>query len=216
MKRDLFCWKVVGMNEFDVKARSWDDDPVKRERARVIAEAIKASVPLNDTMSALEYGCGTGLLSFALRPSLGSIILADSSEGMLEVLRDKLRSSGISTMRPVALDLAVEPLPDERVDLIYSAMTLHHVPDTDQLLGRFRALLNPAGILCIADLDQEDGSFHGPEFTGHKGFDRQELAAKASRAGFREIRFSTVFALEKEVAGTRRVFPVFLMVARIA
>jgi hypothetical protein len=93
-------------------------------------------------------------------------------------------------------------------------MTLHHISDTDRILGRFHQLLNETGYLCIADLDREDGAFHGPGFEGHKGFDRDEMASRVSQGGFEDIGFSTVFEVEKEVDGGRRSFPVFLMTAR--
>jgi ubiquinone/menaquinone biosynthesis C-methylase UbiE len=202
------------MIDFDARARGWDADPVKVERARTIAVAIANRLPLTTTMTALEYGCGTGVVSFALQPFLGRITLADSSEGMLQVLREKIVANDIRNMQSLALDLVADPLPPERFSLIYSAMTLHHIPDTELILCRFHALLERGGFLCIADLDREDGSFHGPGFDGHNGFDRNDLGARVSRAGFGEIAFSTVFEVEKEVGGEKRYFPVFLMTAR--
>jgi ubiquinone/menaquinone biosynthesis C-methylase UbiE len=202
------------MIDFDARAREWDADPVKVERARTIAEAIAERVPLSPHMTALEYGCGTGVVGFALQPFLGRITLADSSQGMLRVLREKLAASDIRNMEPRALDLVADPMPQERFDLVYSAMTLHHIPDTALILSRFHALLNPSGYLCIADLDHEDGSFHGPDFEGHHGFDREELAERATRAGFEDITFATVFEVVKEAGGKPRPFPVFLMTAR--
>ena len=204
------------MSEFDAKAKNWDTDPVKTERASSVAAAIRATVPLSPSMSALEYGCGTGLLSFALQPELGRIVLADSSEGMLAELRRKLDATGIANMQPLALDLAVDPVPTERFDLIYSLMTLHHIPDTGAILRQFRTLLKHPGFLCIADLDREDGSFHGADFAGHRGFDRRELAALAKAAGFAEVNFVTAFQVPKMIAGEKIDFPVFLMTARTA
>jgi ubiquinone/menaquinone biosynthesis C-methylase UbiE len=204
------------MIDFDERARDWDADPVKVQRARTIAEAIARQVPLKPGTKALEYGCGTGVVSFALQPFLGRITLADTSAGMLQVLREKIVASGIRNMHPLALDLMSDPLPPERYGLIYSAMTLHHIPDTDLLLRCFHVLLEPGGYLCIADLDREDGSFHGPGFDGHNGFDRDHLGGRAALAGFEEIGFSTVFKVEKEVSGENRHFPVFLMTARKA
>ena len=202
------------INDFDAKAKSWDTDPVKTERARSVAAAIRTTVPLSPSMRALEYGCGTGLLSFALQPELGRIVLADSSEGMLAELRRKLAATGIANMQPLALDLAVDPPPAERFDLIYSLMTLHHIPDTGAILRQFHTLLKRPGFLCIADLDREDGSFHGADFDGHQGFDRQELTAMTKAAGFAEVSFVTAFQVPKMIAGEKKNFPVFLMTAR--
>jgi ubiquinone/menaquinone biosynthesis C-methylase UbiE len=204
------------MIDFDTRAKDWDADPVRVERARAVAEEIRARVPLTADMTALEYGCGTGLLSFALQPYLARITLADTSEGMLAVLKEKLASSGIRNMTPVKLDLLTDPLPRERYQLIYSLMTLHHLPDTDQVLRDFHTLLDRPGFLCIADLEQEDGSFHGPDFSGHKGFAPHELTARAAGAGFRNIEFATVFKMTRAMSGKKGTFPLFLMVAERA
>ncbi len=109
------------------------------------------------------------------------------------------------------LDLMTDPLPDDRFDIVDSLMTFHHISDTDRILGDLFALLARPGYLCIADLDSEDGSFHGADFAGHKGFDRDELAQKAARAGFANITFSSAFNISK--GSPPKDFPVFLMVA---
>lgn len=199
---------------FDEKAKTWDEDPMKAARAEAVAREIRAQVALERQMTALEYGCGTGLLSFALREQFKHITLADSSRGMLAALDEKIRSAAIDNMSALKLDLASDPLPSQRFDLIDSLMTLHHIDDTDALLRALHALLKSPGTLCLADLDSEDGSFHGADFCGHKGFDREALQRQATEAGFRNIRFTTVFTIRKTVAtGTEKDFPVFLMVA---
>ncbi len=201
------------MNEFDQKAQQWDAKLIRVERAQAVADGIKAAVPLSPKMTALEYGCGTGLVSFALQPALGHITLADSSTGMLTILREKITAGNIQNMTPVQLDLITDPLPAERYQLIYTLMTLHHIADTDKMLRAFYQLLDNSGYLCVADLDQEDGTFHEDEFHGHLGFDREELSAKVRQAGFQKIGFSTVFHMRKDVNGASKNFPIFLMVA---
>jgi ubiquinone/menaquinone biosynthesis C-methylase UbiE len=199
--------------DFDARATTWDDDPVKTVRAQAVADEIVRRVPLERTMRAMEYGCGTGLLSFMLRSRVGEVTLADVSDGMLAVAAQKIAVANDAAMRTAKLDLLVDPPPDQRFDVIYSAMTLHHIPDTDAILRRFNAVLARPGYLCIADLDAEDGSFHGAGFDGHLGFDRATLGAKARQAGFAKVSFSTAYEMKKAVAGVARTFPVFLMVA---
>ncbi len=196
---------------FDKQAKTWDEDPMKTARAEAVAAGIKTLAPMAAHMSGLEYGCGTGLLSFALQPQLQQITLADSSPGMLNVLQQKIEARHINNMHPVKLDLTSDPLPSERFDLIYSLMTFHHIPDTDKILRDLYALLTGSGHLCIADLDSEDGSFHGLDFSGHKGFDRETLTQQAKNAGFRNIRFTSVFTITKGTPAME--YPVFLMVA---
>jgi ubiquinone/menaquinone biosynthesis C-methylase UbiE len=200
-------------DDFDARAATWDDDPAKVARARAIADAIVREVPLARSMNALEYGAGTGLVGFMLRPQLADVTLADLSDGMLAVATKKIAAAGDPHMRAIKLDLLADPLPDRRYDVVFSAMTLHHIPGTQAILRRFRDVLSKHGVLCIADLDSEDGSFHGEGFDGHRGFNRAELGAKARNAGFASVRFVTAYEMKKESGGVTRTFPIFLMVA---
>ncbi len=203
------------MTNFDERAKDWDSDPMKVNRARTVADAIRRAIPLAADMSALEYGCGTGLLSFALQADLGVITLADTSLGMLNVLAEKIASSGVTNMRPIRLDLSTDPLPAERFDLTYSLMTLHHIPDTRDILSKFHALLAPGGWLCIADLDKEDGTFHTDGTTDvHLGFERGELRQRVEDAGFSDVKFSPAYEIKKNINGVEKTFPVFLLTAR--
>lgn len=200
-------------DHFDTKSRQWDENPVFRERGQKIAQAIREAVSPNRNMRALDYGCGTGQLSFPLKNELGAILMADSSRGMLDVLTEKIAVHGVTNMTPVKLDLLIDPPPAQRFDLIYTSMTLHHVPDTARLLHVFHGLLKPGGTLCIADLDKEDGSFHGLEVDVHHGFERSELSLRATQTGFLDIHFQTVFSITKDRETGTQDYPVFLMTA---
>jgi ubiquinone/menaquinone biosynthesis C-methylase UbiE len=203
------------MTNFDERAKDWDSDPKKVERAGQVAEQIRQMVPLSREMIALEYGCGTGLLSFALQADLGQITLADTSQGMLDVLIGKIKAAGVTNMHPVRLDLAVDTIPVARYHVTYSLMTLHHIHDTQDILRKFHTLLKPNGALLIADLDKEDGSFHTDGTTDvHKGFTRTELQAQVETAGFNGIQFTTAHRIKKMIGDEEKTFPVFLMSAR--
>lgn len=202
------------MTSFDERAKHWDADPTKVDRAYAIADAIIRNVPLRADMCALEYGCGTGLLGFRLRPHIGDLTLADVSDGMLDVVREKLAAKPDASARATKLDLLSDRLPEQRFDVICTAMTLHHIPDTDGVLRRFAAMLAPSGYLCIADLDAEDGSFHGQGEDVHHGFDRDVLGERIASAGLRVLRFFTAYTMQKMTADGMRSYPIFLMVAQ--
>jgi ubiquinone/menaquinone biosynthesis C-methylase UbiE len=203
------------MTNFDERAKDWDSDPDKVKRARAVADAIRNVVPLSSSMKALEYGCGTGLVSFALQEDLGQITLADTSQGMLDVLGDKIVNAGVKNMHPVRLDLVSDPLPAEKYHVTYSLLALHHIKDAREILSKFRDVLEPNGYLIVADLDKEDGTFHTDGTTDvHLGFARSELQEWVETAGFGNVRFSTGYEIKKEVNGKEKAFPVFLMTAQ--
>lgn len=212
------------MNYFDAKAAEWDNNPKRRELIRSIAAAIKKAVPLSKTMSAMEFGCGTGLLSHELLPMIdcperglgpsrrGNITASDLSPGMIEQLQKRIEKEEIENIIACCLDIFKNP-PDEKYDLIFSAMALHHVPDTDALLDRFAELLAPGGWIALADLDTEDGTFHD-EDSGpvHHGFEREELMHKLRARGFCETAAVTAHIMQKPSGS----YPVFLITARKA
>ena len=200
------------MNEFDIKALTWDDNPLFVERSKHIADKIREHVPFNKDMIGFEYGCGTGSLSFNLLPYLKSITLADSSEGMLDVLKQKIMKHGVTSMEVLKTDLMVDEIPEKKFDIIYSALALHHIEDIESILVKFNKMLKQSAFLCIADLDLEDGSFHGKDFNGHKGFDRNEMKRLFESAGFRNIKIDTCYEIKKtSEQGQEKFYPVFLM-----
>jgi 2-polyprenyl-3-methyl-5-hydroxy-6-metoxy-1,4-benzoquinol methylase len=142
-------------------------------------------------------------------------MLADTSQGMLDVLSAKIKDAGFDNLHPIRLDLTSQPALPTHFDVIYSLMVMHHIPEIAIVLRQFHALLNPDGYLCIADLEKEDGSFHGPEVRDvHPGFDRTELEAQVLEAGFRVVSFSKVYSIKKLVNGREKLFPIFLMVTK--
>ena len=201
------------MNDFDLRAAQWDANPIKQECARAVARAIIDMVPLHQQRRVLEYGCGTGLLGFQLQPHCDQLLLADSSTGMLDVLSTKIARQRITNMTPLNLDLTRDPLPSLRCDLVVTLMTVHHVRDVSSLLCSFCGLLDRPGYLCIADLDREDGTFHGAGFSGHAGFERSWLRDRVREAGFSQVRIVTAYRMPRYVGSTLRYFSLFLLVA---
>jgi tRNA (cmo5U34)-methyltransferase len=198
------------MSSFDDRARDWDKNTIHTERSVAIAAELEKMVPLNPSMKALEYGAGTGLLSFLLKDRFAEITLMDNSREMVEVCIQKTHYYKTEHIYPILFDLEHNDY-EGKFDIIFTQMVLHHVNNVEIILNKFYSLLNPGGYLAIADLYTEDGSFHGPDVLDvHRGFDPIELADNLKAKGFKTFEHKTCF----EIKRADQLFPVFLLVTK--
>ena len=204
------------MKHFDKQAKDWDNNPMKIERAAFFANEIVDFIQPNPTDIALEFGCGTGLLSYQLKDVFKIITLADNSEGMIQVLEDKIKNLSLTNFKPLLVDLLEENLDIGKFNVIYSLMTLHHIHDLNKVSKIFHSLLETNGYLCITDLVKEDGSFHAdhPDFVGHNGFDKNELTKILLNNGFKTEYYNISYIIEKELKNETKKYPLFLMICK--
>jgi len=198
------------MSSFDSRAREWDKDKMHMERSVAIAAELEKRIPLDYSMKVLEYGAGTGILSFLLKDRFSEIILMDSSQEMIKVCLEKADYFQADHMKPIWFDLEHSDY-TSTFDLIYNQMVLHHINDIETIFNKFYSLLNTGGYLAIADLFPEDGSFHGPNVNVHLGFDPQLLKSTLESIGFKNIEYTACFEIKRE---SGKKFPVFLLVAK--
>jgi tRNA (cmo5U34)-methyltransferase len=202
------------MNEFDIKAAEWDQNPMHWDRSESIVNEIKKLIPLKKQMTALEYGAGTGITSFLLKDYLKEITTMDSSSEMVRVMNEKIKTTKVKNLKTLNFDLEHEDYKGGKFDLIFTQMVLHHVTDIENIIKKFYSLVHPGGYLAIADLYPEDGSFHGERFTGHKGFDMGILSNQIRKKGFTNISHRKCFVINKKISDTiTKQFDVFLMIA---
>lgn len=202
----------MATSQFDTKAADWD----KNHRRQILAEKVAAAIAslLHDKkVKALEFGCGTGLVGLELAQFFTAMTAVDTSKEMIRVLADKLKKEGLSHITPLQQDIVSEPL-SERFQLIFTSMALHHVQDIDEVLQCLADHLEPDGMLAIADLDENEQTFHNDHSHGftHNGFNRETLAAKLQDRGFSVPEFvdvHTIFRNDKN--GNEHPFTVFLL-----
>ena len=202
--------------DFNEKAKNWDKDPDRMARACAFADEIVSIQGKNKKRSALEFGSGTGNVSFCLGNAFDTIILADTSKGMLEVLDEKIHATGAKGMVSY---LITESDPLSRLkdfDVVYTLLTLHHIKDIAAIFRDFAGVLDKGGYLFIGDLLTEDGSFHfrDPEFDGHKGFDPESLMNTASENGFEAISWKIFYTIKREHNSVMKDYPLFILAAR--
>lgn len=203
------------MSDFDEKAASWDDNPDHFNRAVKLANYFKEHIDLTKVKKAMEYGSGTGLLSFALKDDLPEITLMDNSIEMTKEAQRKVDEQQIKSLHPLQYDIMTQERLEDKYDLIFILQTFHHIDDSQLFLEKSSQLLTTGSYLVIIDLVKEDGTFHEDEFHGHKGFVQEELEAKMQRAGLEPTHYGICHIIEKEVeGGITKEYPLFMMVGK--
>jgi len=194
------------IDHFAHKSKSWDMNSKRVQNAKGIADLIVKNIKLNRSMELMDFGAGTGLLSYFVSPHVSKISAVDNSPSMLLEFKNKCDEFSCET-EIIEKDLSTDLL-DRKFDGIISSMTIHHLEDTKALFSKLYTMLNEGGFIAIADLDTEDGSFHSDNAgVFHHGFDRETLEKEAKEVGFREIGFELASTISKP----HREFTVFLM-----
>jgi SAM-dependent methyltransferase len=208
---------------FNAEALSWDNNPDVQQATALAHKAYLSHLPDPGTLSTyniLDLGCGTGLLSLALAPSVRSVTAVDASDGMIAALQSKLASpdNTVKNVRPVCAllqdpddaRLAVDPVtgtaqPGRRFDLVVSHLVLHHIPDLPALFKTIHGCLWQGGKVMVTDFEDfgpEARKFHPEEKMDgveRHGIERAEIRRVLEGAGFEEVKVETAFEMGKKV-----------------
>jgi ArsR family transcriptional regulator len=178
---------------FDRHARQWDDLarmllPVPEYRLRLL-EQVQEGVTL------LEIGVGTGGLLTELAARASQVIGVDHSPAMLEEARRRLTAAGITGVELRLGEMSHLPLSDASVGCVVANMVLHHAADPAQVLTEIRRVLAPGGSLLLADLARHEREAAREQLADQwLGFDEAEMTGWLGNAGFIEVEFERIAA----------------------
>lgn len=200
------------MVDFDTMAAGYDTDR-RANRAIVIADAIRSRIAYEKGLSAMEFGCGTGLVGMNFIDVFESLTFLDSSRGMIEQVIQKIANYNNPNLSAVCCDILADTTFSSKFNYIFSSLVLHHIPGTSAILARLAGALHSGGHLIIVELDADDGSFHAnhPGFDGHNGFEQDALANLARSAGFSSVDNETFYNGIKTVDGVSSPYSLFIM-----
>lgn len=206
------------MTTFDQKAAGWDLNPERLKLHSDIARKIIDQLPMKDTWRALEFGCGTGLMSFLLSDKLGQIDCIDTSAGMIEELDKKLALPGApENINTHCRLLEQDTFAPDSFDFLFTILALHHIEDVESIIKLFARIIKKDGYIALVDLDKEDGSFHQGTETGvrHNGFERDYIQNLLEDEGFRLTAVETAAFRKRECEdGSIKSYPLFLISGR--
>jgi ubiquinone/menaquinone biosynthesis C-methylase UbiE len=204
---------MINKDSFAERATTWDEDPKKIEMTKRYVDEVLKHVDVQKDWKMLEIGAGTGLVGIQFLPRIKSMVFEDTSEAMLGVLKQKL-SSEEKEKSHIFLGEVTE-LVENGIDFAVSLMVFHHIEDIESVLNHLFLILKPNGVVAIADVRTEDGSFHRFQPIPHKGFDTDALATQFEKAGFSVKSVHTYNTLKRErEPGIISDYEQFLIIAK--
>jgi len=202
----------VKIKDFNTVAATWDEKPRRVKLAADVAEAIRHHVPFVHGGKSMEFGCGTGLLTFNLIDLLAQVVAVDRAEEMLAIVEKKAAALGATQVSTKLIEDDLSVLGSEEYDFIYSNMVLHHLPKIEPVLARLVAALKPGGVLALSDLEDDDGTFHDkPDGVVQSGIKSSWLMQTLERLGLADRGNTLAHSIVKRRAGEEKVYPVFLV-----
>jgi ubiquinone/menaquinone biosynthesis C-methylase UbiE len=115
----------------------------------IMTKCNSLSLP-NNYENALDFGCGIGRLSRALRKYFNNVYGIDISENMIKLAKQKNKKDNLNFLLNEKNDLSV--FTDQIFDLIYSNITLQHIADKKTIelfIYEFIRVLRNDGILIF-------------------------------------------------------------------
>jgi|AntRauTorckE6833_2_1112554.scaffolds.fasta_scaffold04747_5 2-polyprenyl-3-methyl-5-hydroxy-6-metoxy-1,4-benzoquinol methylase len=200
------------VKDFNTVAETWDEKPRRVMLAAAVANAIREHVRIAPECRAMEFGCGTGMVTFNLIDVLGEVVAVDRAADMLEVVEKKAADLGAEEVNTKLVGDDLEHLGCGEYDLIYSNMVLHHLPDIEGVLEYLVGALKPGGMIALSDLENDDGTFHDqPEGIIQSGIQSSSLLDTFARLGLNNLGSIQAHSITKQRQDGDREYPVFLV-----
>ena len=172
-------------NIFNRMAKKYDNEQ-RIELANTVAAEVRKHLPADSNKTLIDYGCGTGLIGLQFTDYFKQLIFSDISEGMMEVVDEKIKSGGIKNAETRATD----ELNESEADVIIVSLVMIHVPEYKELIKKLYTLLSESGQLIIADFDKNETVYHEKV---HNGFTHDEMHSALIDAGFKTADIKTFY-----------------------
>ncbi|MFV0352985.1 MAG: class I SAM-dependent methyltransferase [Oscillospiraceae bacterium] len=181
------------MNIFDQMAYRYDT-PERAEIATIVAENLKQQMGGFKDKTAIELGCGTGLVGLQLASCFKNITYIDTAKNMVDIVAQKVTALNIKNATALVLDILDETAAPLTADCIFMSQLLLHVPPYQDFLKKTFEMLAPSGTLLIVDFDKNELV---PSDRVHNGFDQTQLTTLLKNIGFKNITSTTFYSGKK-------------------
>ncbi|WP_107838255.1 class I SAM-dependent methyltransferase [Metasolibacillus meyeri] len=178
---------------FEMMADSYDTNE-RITIAQVAANAIRERLVDATNKTAIDFGCGTGLVGMHLLDDFQSVLFLDASQNMVDEIQQKIETFNITNASTQCVNIEKESTNNLRADYIFMAQVLLHIDNTEFALSKLYELLNEGGHLLIVDFDKNEKVISDMV---HNGFEQKELAALLAKIGYQQIQSKTFYHGEK-------------------
>jgi len=191
------------MIDYSAAAETYDHT---RTHSDDVIDRFCAIVPLDPSVSILDFGCGTGnyltrihqrfnCRCYGVEPSEGMLSKATSKAGTLNIEKGDHRAI---------------PFPSETFEFTYMTDVIHHVPSLPEMFRELLRVLKTGGLLCIVTEShaQIDGRFYNRYFPSLAANEKRrypdvgEITTHAQQAGFCSTATEMASSPSREVSDT--------------
>lgn len=157
MRREKFDSRVARF--WDEESRDWGRKYGGRSsyyyRCKTFNEFFLATNPRDALI--LDYGCGSGDVTFPMVRAGHSVIGIDIARGMIRKASERAKQAGFAARGSYYHldDMALSSLPAGRFDLVVCSSVLEYVDDDRSLLKAFHGLLKSGGFLLVSVPDRK-------------------------------------------------------------
>ena len=184
-------------DKFDVIADNYDS-PERMRIAEISSDALREYLDDSKNKSAIDFGCGTGLVGISLINEFRHMLFLDTSQNMISVVDRKINEAGIVNANSLCFDFETSDSETVNADYIFMAQVLLHIRDYKSVLQKLHGILNEEGHILIVDFDKNDNIASD---LVHNGFDHYELRDSMLDIGYRDIEIRTIYSGEKIFMG---------------
>ena len=148
----------------------------------------------------LEVAAGTGLVTRAIASAAKEVVATDYASAMVEALRARVQSDGLSNVRCEQADLYALPFEAGSFDAVVAANVLHLVPDLEGALVALRRVVRPGGCVVVPTFCHDQTILSRvasrilalTAFPGHRRFTSLGLQQALEGVGLRVTRMEVI------------------------
>lgn len=134
---------VERAGHLDTRTRRWIQNPRK-----ILKPHVK------EGMTVLDVGCGPGFFTVEMARMVGDsgrVIAVDLQEGMLQIVRDKVKGSELEERITLKKCEENTIAVTEEVDFVLLFYVVHEIPDKDKLFKEVEEILSEQGKVLIVE-----------------------------------------------------------------